>query len=149
MYNLAKRYAPEGIDPSDIMQDAFLKIFKHIQKYDANKGSIFSWAQQITVRCAIDKLHIHSPYVLDELKCLADTQDVELDLNDSHFSEVLRAIDRLPDVSKQVFSFYEIEGYSHSEIAGFIGISEVASRTILKRAKMTLRENLRKLLMII
>ncbi|HOU31253.1 MAG TPA: sigma factor-like helix-turn-helix DNA-binding protein, partial [Bacteroidales bacterium] len=39
-----------------------------------------------------------------------------------------------------IFNLYEIEGYSHDEIAGMLGISASTSRANLARAKKMLRE---------
>jgi DNA-directed RNA polymerase specialized sigma24 family protein len=39
-----------------------------------------------------------------------------------------------------VFLLYEVEGYSHAEIAKILGVGESASRTILTRAKKQLKE---------
>lgn len=51
-----------------------------------------------------------------------------------------KLIDRMEETKKTVFLLYEVEGYSHAEIASMIGVAETASRTILHRAKRWLKQ---------
>ena len=39
----------------EVLQDTFLKIWRSIDQYDANKGRFFTWAAQIARRAALDK----------------------------------------------------------------------------------------------
>jgi len=48
-------------------------------------------------------------------------------------------LEKLPDQMRVIFNLYEIEGYSHKEIAATLNIAESSSRTYLTRAKMKLR----------
>jgi RNA polymerase sigma-70 factor (ECF subfamily) len=47
----------------------------------------------------------------------------------------------LDDTKRMVFILYEVEGYSHAEIASVIGIAESSSRTLLTRAKRILQDH--------
>ncbi len=49
----------------------------------------------------------------------------------------------LDEIKRSVFILFEVEGYSHSEIASMLNISEVNSRAILTRTKNFLREKWR------
>ena len=50
----------------------------------------------------------------------------------------------MPEGFRVVFNLYEIEGYSHKEIAKMLGISEGSSRSQLSRAKIWLQKRLPK-----
>ena len=52
------------------------------------------------------------------------------------------ALGRLPDGARQVFVLYDVEGYGHVEIAGFMNISVGTSKSQLHRARMLLRGHL-------
>ena len=52
------------------------------------------------------------------------------------------ALSRLPDGARQVFVLYDVEGYSHDEIAQAMGISTGTSKSQLHRARMLLRNHL-------
>jgi len=46
----------------------------------------------------------------------------------------------LPETYRTIFNLYEIEGYSHDEIADKMGIPAGTSRSYLTRAKKILRD---------
>jgi RNA polymerase sigma factor (sigma-70 family) len=50
-------------------------------------------------------------------------------------ADIVRMIEKLPTGYRTVFNLYVIEGYSHKEIAGMLGISESTSKTQLKKAR--------------
>jgi len=49
----------------------------------------------------------------------------------------------LDETKRAVFVLYEVEGYSHAEIAEMLGIGESSSRTILSRTKQYLKDRWR------
>jgi RNA polymerase sigma-70 factor (ECF subfamily) len=50
------------------------------------------------------------------------------------------AVRRLPGRARRVFVLYDVEGYSHEEIAHLMGVSVGTSKSQLHRARMLLRE---------
>jgi RNA polymerase sigma-70 factor, ECF subfamily len=53
-----------------------------------------------------------------------------------------RAIERLPDGYRQVFVLHDVEGYTHEEIGGMLGIETGTSKSQLARARQRLRATL-------
>lgn len=56
--------------------------------------------------------------------------------------DIESAVERLPSRARQVFVLYDVEGYSHDEIADTLGVSVGTSKSQLHRARMLLREQL-------
>ena len=56
MMVLCKSYAKNDEDAIEVLQDGFLKIFQQIDKYDANRSSLYTWMRTIMVRTAVDFL---------------------------------------------------------------------------------------------
>jgi RNA polymerase sigma-70 factor (ECF subfamily) len=52
------------------------------------------------------------------------------------------ALGTLPDRARQVFVLYDVEGYSHDEIARELGVTVGTSKSQLHRARMLMREQL-------
>lgn len=52
------------------------------------------------------------------------------------------AIARLPDGARNVFVLHDVEGYTHEEIAGMLGVTTGTTKSQLHRARMTLRQHL-------
>ena len=53
-----------------------------------------------------------------------------------------QAIGRLPQRAREVFVLYDVEGFSHEEVAASLGVSVGTSKSQLHRARMLLREHL-------
>ena len=53
-----------------------------------------------------------------------------------------QAIGQLPERAREVFVLYDVEGFSHEEVAHQLGVSVGTSKSQLHRARMLLREHL-------
>jgi len=55
---------------------------------------------------------------------------------------VRKAVEKLPEGYRIVFSLYLLEGYDHKEIAEILGVSESTSKSQFLRAKLKIKEML-------
>ena len=98
--------------------------------------------KRIIIYKAIDKYKINKPINI-EIKddILEDTvtvdEPVDLDLN-----QLLTLIQNLPDQYRLVFNLYQMDGFTHKEIASILNISEGTSKSNYHRAKLVLREKI-------
>ena len=53
--------------------------------------------------------------------------------------KAIKAISQLSPAYKAVFNLYVVEGYTHKEIAEYLGVSEGTSKSNLAKAKQKLR----------
>ena len=60
--------------------------------------------------------------------------------------KLLEWISGLPDMKREVFNLYCLDGYSHKEIGGLLGITEKGSAGILAKARKQLKEEIRQYL---
>lgn len=59
-----------------------------------------------------------------------------------HALDIERAVRELPERARDVFVLYDVEGYSHDEIAEALGVSVGTSKSQLHRARMLMRRHL-------
>lgn len=59
-----------------------------------------------------------------------------------HALDIERAVGELPERARDVFVLFDVEGYSHDEIAGLLGVSVGTSKSQLHRARMLMRRHL-------
>ncbi len=143
MYAVCLRYAAQGEDASDILQDGFLKVFRNLDKYRGD-GSFEGWVRRIFVNTAIE--HFRKQH-----QVLSATEQQEASLADGTWNafdhlaakDILNLIRTLAPGYRQVFNLYAVEGYSHREISEMLGISEGTSKSQLARAKAILQEKIR------
>ncbi len=142
LMTVSRRYTPAGIGSDDVLQDAFINIFKHLQQYNPERGSLEGWMRRIVINMALKKLNKRS---FTHEKPTDQFEDIQLHpnvYNHLEAEDILQLIASLPDGYRQVFNLYAIEGYSHKEIAEMLGIQEGTSRSNLFKAKKILRTKL-------
>ena len=144
MYNVALRMVKDRDEAEDVLQDAFVSAFTHLQSY-SGKATFGAWLKRIVVNKAINFLKKQRANFV-ELSVdfeLEDESEREPDL-EFQVKTVQNAIHQLPDGYRLVLSLYLLEGYDHKEIGEILGISESTSKTQYSRAKQKIVKLLEK-----
>lgn len=143
LMGVAYRYVKDDAKAKDVLQNAFINIFKNIKNY-RDTGSFEAWLKKITVNCALKELRLHRKNL--ELVAQFDNEDlpdVAVDpLIFERFDEkdILELLNTLNDDLRIAFNMYIIEGYSYSEISKLLNITESHSRMRVSRARKKLKE---------
>ena len=145
MYAVCLRYMGDRLSAEDVLQEGFVTLFAKLDTF-SGEGSFEGWARKIFVNTALMSLRKND--------LLKDSTDVDTAWNVSSdapsaiqqisLKELERAIAELPPGFRTVFNMYVVEGYSHAEIAGQLGISEATSRSQLLRARALLQAKIGK-----
>lgn len=133
-------YAKDRDLAQEIVNDSFLKFFSSIKSFEEFQ-SVKSWLRRITVNTAIDFYRKNKRFQ-DQL-AIEDQVEIFHEvgaLSSLAFEDLMRLIHQLPADHRLVFNLYEVEGYSHREIAEKMKITESSSRVYLARAKARLRD---------
>jgi len=141
LFGLCLKYCRNTKDAEDVLQDSFITIFTKIDTFNA-KGSFEGWLKRITINKAIDKYHSKKIKFLPIIEQITPQIEVENNLNEYSLELILSLVQELPDRYRLVFSLYELDDYSHQEIAALLNISIGTSKSNLHRAKKILKEKL-------
>jgi RNA polymerase sigma factor (sigma-70 family) len=140
LFVLCLKYCANQDEAEDNLHNSFIEIFTNIKKFD-NKGSFEGWMKRITINKAIDSYK--KTYQLTPIK---DDFEDKIFIDENEFScsldEMLIMIQELPNQYRLVFNLYELDDYSHQEIATMLSISESTSKSNLHRAKVILKEKI-------
>ncbi len=139
MYTLAYRITSDFGQAEEVLQDAFLKVFKHITSFKGT-ASLGSWIKTIVIRTALKKIQRKikfEPLADHSLPTLIDWEQAL----DSEYLE--QAIQSLPEGFRAVFVLIEIEGYTHKEVGTLLGIATGTSKSQLFHAKKKLKNILK------
>lgn len=142
MKGICLRYAPNDAEAEDILQEAFIRIFRSLDLY-AGTGPLGAWIRRITVNTALENYrknkslqhHLSQAFELNALHPATHDDAIER-LN---LEELLNKIQQLPAGFRTVFNLYAIEGYTHQEIGELLGISDSTSKSQYSRARLMLR----------
>ena len=153
IYRLAIRMLGNAQDAEDVLQETFIKAYRHLADFDG-RSSLSTWLYRIATNEALMFLrkHKHETVSIDETQetdegeteprqivdfcCLPETE-----LTSTEARRYLdQAIEALPASLRTVFVLRDIEGLSTQETGEVLNLSETAVKTRLSRARLRLRE---------
>ena len=151
MYNVCLRIVNHETEAEDVLQEAFIDAFSHINTF-RGQSTFGAWLKQIVVNRAINHLRGRrlelvslesNQFGEDESADWADTEPHDENDMQLEVERVRRGIQQLPEGYRVVLSLYLFEGYDHEEISNVLNISETTSRTQYLRGKKRLLELLK------
>lgn len=136
------RYCLNRDDALEVVNDAFIKVFNSINNFNSDR-SFKAWLRTIIVNTSIDRRRKDL-----KLQLNVDIETTNPPINASaldelHAQDIIKMMSVLPPIQLTIFNLYEIDGYSHDEIAVLLAIPVSSSRVYLSRAKEKLRSVLR------
>jgi RNA polymerase sigma-70 factor (ECF subfamily) len=149
-YSIALRITSDASLAEDVVQDAFLGVWRNASRYVDGRGSVKTWLLSIVHHRAVDAVRRRRPTT--ELPEREDVPPTAFQLPDI-WHEVAAGLDRteiaaamatLPDVQRQAIELAYYGGLSQSEVAERLGqpLGTIKSRTFagLSRLRELLRE---------
>ncbi len=135
------RYLPSREDALEVLNDSFMKVFQNLEGFDVEKP-FKTWFRRILVNSSVDFLRKNTKLTINAEPWVVDNErTIEPEfVKKMHGEEILALFEGLTVQQRLVFNLFEVEGYSHEEIGGMLGLSPGTSRSSLSRAKKTLRE---------
>jgi RNA polymerase sigma factor (sigma-70 family) len=141
MLMLCMRYVKSLPDAEELMLNGFYNFFKTTDRFVySGGGSIGGWLKKIIVNECLMFLRKR-----EGLKLIGEEGAADVGIDDDLFgrmnaNEIFQLILKLPPGYRTVFNLFVIEGYSHKEIAGMMGISVGTSKSQLNKAKMMIQK---------
>jgi len=138
---VVRRYLFDKSFEKDILQESFIKIFRHIDQFDSSKGVFHKWAVRITINTCLTQNTKNSSIQEEELRI----GEHDLILGPTQYSKIsneklLKVLQGMPTQYFEVFNLYVIDEFDHKEIASMLSINEELSRKRLSRGKKWLRQ---------
>lgn len=146
---LCLRYTSDRSTAEDLMQDAFIKIFKVIRKFRWERpGSLYSWMSRVTLNLCFDSMKKRKRIasMLTDYGGLERIPEEPPDYETAASipADRLRAmVEELPEGYRTVFKLHCLEGLSHKEIASLLGIKENSASSNLTRARIILSKKIK------
>ncbi len=147
MYNTAFRIVKDSAEAEDIMQESFITAFTKLDSFK-NKASFGSWLKRIVVNKSIGEYHKSKRFVSVSEKEIEDEGEDDFsisteDITNTKVNQILECMDGLHDKYRQILNLHFIEGFDYEEICEILNISYANCRTLISRAKESLRTKLK------
>lgn len=144
MKSVAMRYLVNSIDADAVLTTSFFKAFKDIDKCK-DLVKFGAWLRRIVINEALQTIRKRGFELATEsekflnIEC-NDSDEDYLVKRDVTQEEIFEAIEGLPEKGRTVLNMYLLDGYSHRDIASYMGISEGTSQAHLRQARLKLKE---------
>ncbi len=129
---------------ADVMQDAFVKIWKNIEGYNRTKGTLFTWILNVARNTAIDRIRSQ------EFQNSQKNQDLDSSINfidnqgSSQFDVdaigIRKVVENLRPEHQQMIDLLYFQGYTQAEVAEEFNIPLGTVKTRVKAAVVQLRQ---------
>lgn len=153
VYRLASKMLGNNQDAEDVLQETFIKAYRHLSNFDG-RSRLSTWLYRIATNEALMVLRRNRP---DSFSIDASLETGEAEIEPVQIvdwcclpeeelmsTEARRyldhAITELPPATRAVFILRDIQGLSTRETGQILGITEGAVKTRLSRARLRLRE---------
>lgn len=156
IYSLCLRMVGDPAEAEDLTQDVFLQLCRKIGTF-RGESAFSTWLHRMSVNIVLMRFR-KKPIAQTSLEAITNPEEEfsappkELGGPDLRLNGVIdritlqAAINELAPGSKAMFILHDIQGYKHDEIAGMFGCSVGNSKSQVHKARMRLRELLRKAL---
>ncbi len=143
IFALCLRMTGDRNEAEELTQESFVRAWRKIGSF-RGESAFSSWLYRLAVNVVLSDRRSRRNTVLrmvpedvaspEHTPRLRPTHGLGIDLD--------RAIGGLPDGARKVFVLHEVEGYSHEEIAGLLGVAVGTCKAQLHRARKLLKEAL-------
>lgn len=143
MYTVSLRYTHHDQDAQDVLQEAFIRIYKNLKQFKFN-GSFEGWCRRIVTNTAIEALRKKGRMKENSTEVLPELPVDPKSFEKLKYEDLMKLVRSLPDGYRSVFNLYVIDGFSHREIGEMLGVTESTSKTQLYKARLALQKKVLK-----
>ncbi len=148
-YWIAKGMVRNPEDARDVAQDAFIRVFKSVERFDP-KLKFYTWFYQIVVNLSIDHLRRSKKRTRLSIEDLGENGEGTIEgkseapnsaiERDELAQRVARVLDELPEKYRAVIVLRDLEGFDGKEVAGIEDATHATVRWRLHKARQMFRE---------
>jgi len=138
MFNVCYRMMNNREEAEDMLQEAFTQAFQKLGTFRF-ESPFGAWLKRIVINTCINAKNKRKVdlQLMDEMKQVESAE--EEDTSEEHIqftvNGITKAMEKLPEGGRMIFSLYLFEGYDHAEISQILNITESTSKSQFMRAK--------------
>lgn len=146
MFHVANRIVQNSALAEEVMQDAFITAFEKINLFDESKGVFGAWLKRIVINTGINYLRkekdIHFKRLEDVGEIVEEEDCDNGPISNEEYQQFKNTFKELKENYQVVLTLHYMEGYDLQEIGEILDISYANTRTMLTRAKQSLKKKI-------
>jgi len=142
LYGIVAKVIPDEGVATETLQDVFLKIWDNFDKYDPNKGRLFTWMVQIARNAAIDKLRSGQYKRGNKTESLPDyvSDDKRLSEEQKQRDSGLRkVVEQLDAQNRKIIELLYFHDYTQKEVSEELNMPLGTVKSRVRKAIKQLR----------
>lgn len=147
LMGICRRYCPVKEDAEDVLTEAFVGIFTHLDTYNGHSmAELMAWCKAIAVYRSIDKWHADRAVKRRGVAVKPELADMWVsapNMGSPDAERILAMMGSMPDKPRMVFNLHEVDGYGYSEMSEMLGMTVTALKVNYHRARKWLMERLK------
>jgi RNA polymerase sigma-70 factor (ECF subfamily) len=150
VYRFARMVSRSDSEAEDIAHDSLVRVIRSAHRFDATRGDIGAWLWKLVINTARDhrRISTRAGVLLSQLATARQTEPAQdpsdLAVRSLGDDELIRAIRSLPKKYRSVIALRYGADLPFADVAGYLGLSEGATRMAHMRALTLLRQELSK-----
>ncbi len=156
--NTIHRAIGDAWEAEDLAQRVFIQVYRSAKRYQPT-AKFTTWLFTITRNTILNEHRRRSRHAAESLEALQNPQDTEgagwqapdtsapdpaQEVVERELKEkIMEAVKELPEAQRTAVILCRYEGLSYEEIAKVLGCTVSATKSLLHRARLTLKEKLR------
>jgi RNA polymerase sigma-70 factor (ECF subfamily) len=146
LFGIAIRIVGRRDLAEEVVQDAYVKIYRNASSYDRDRGSPFPWMASIVRYAAIDRLRGRRPELLeDDLDVASDAADPEVSplhsaIRSQDRSALARCLGELAGPQRQAIVLAFVDGFTHLEVADRLNSPVGTVKSWIRRGPLSLKQ---------
>ena len=152
IYGLILRIVGDRGEAEEILQEAFIRVWRRADIYEARLGGPLPWMVRVARNCAIDRLRarrvraaVHAPGIdvadIESATPATGIQNPEAAVLEAESKQTLTdALGGLPAEQRQLIEAAFFEGYTHSELAERFGLPLGTVKTRIRTGLIAMRQ---------
>ncbi len=144
VYTLAFRMTASREQAEDLTQEIFIKAWEKLHLFRGD-SAFFSWLYKLALRiCLRARNSAQAGEYREEMgqSTNSRTQGRSDQWSAEDSIDLQKAITRLPPRTRAAIILFDINGYSHQEVAVLLGIREGTSKALIHKGRRRLRQEI-------
>lgn len=145
LYGIIRKVVYDEHIAQDVLQEAFVKIWSNIERYDSRKGRIYTWMLNIARNAAIDKLRSKGEIMKGKIQTGEDIVNImQKGMKTEQMTDAIglrKMVGNLKPEYETIVNLAYFKGFTLDEISKTLEIPLGTVKTRIRHAIKLLKEN--------
>ncbi len=146
LFTVCRRYAQSEEHAEDLFHEGFMHILQQVKKF-GGQSSLQTWSYRVMANFCINQIRKAFFRIkwedIENARLEYEADEVYDEDDKISVDTIMEYMQQMPPGFRLVMNMYAVEGKTHAEVAGILGITESTSKSQLFKARKWLRNKMK------